>query len=232
MPLEGKAFLALWNDRSPDRSDYDVWHSREHVPERLTVPGMIRAVRYANGKGDLPRYFTLYVLEDITVLNRPEYVHLLNNPTSWSRSMRPDFSRFFRLPCRTETSTGAGVGGWAVLCLVTEQPDDDALAAMIDELTGQAPVTAVHYGVRDESSADVPFSIGVDNTDEPFAVLMVEGFDEDALTNAVETVTSAYALRVNVSKATSYAVAFLLKAESAPDVHPYPQAVNGKEHQA
>lgn len=224
MPLEGKAFLALWNDRSPDRNDYDVWHSREHVPERLTVPGMIRAGRYANGKGNLPGYYTLYVLEDISVLDRPEYVHLLNNPSPWSRSMRPDFLRFFRLPCTTLMSTGGGVGGWAVLCLIPEEPRKDDLAALVDDLARQAPVTAVHCGARDTSSANVPFSISTDDTEDPYGVLMIEGFDGPGLEEATGRVLAAHASGVAVKDVTSYNLAFLLKAESVPHVHPYPQA--------
>lgn len=221
MPLEGTAFIALWNDRSPERSDYDVWHSREHVPERLAVPGMIRATRYAGGKGNLPGYFTLYVLEDIRVLDRSEYVHLLNNPTPWSRSMRPDFSRFLRVPCLTELSRGGGVGGWTILGLVKGGVDEKAIADLADELLASAPVTAVHFGIRDEDSASVPFSIDVDDADQPHGVLMIEGFDEQTLITEVRKILEKHAWNIRVEDVTSYQLAFVLNAASVPDIYPY-----------
>ena len=46
MALAGTAFLALFNDFELDRElEYNEWHSREHVPARLTVPGITRARR-------------------------------------------------------------------------------------------------------------------------------------------------------------------------------------------
>ena len=47
MPLKGSAFLALWNDIEPQRrTEYDAWHTFEHVPERVGIPGFIRGRRY------------------------------------------------------------------------------------------------------------------------------------------------------------------------------------------
>ena len=36
-----QAFLALWNDVASGReAEYERWHTFEHVPERVAVPGM------------------------------------------------------------------------------------------------------------------------------------------------------------------------------------------------
>jgi hypothetical protein len=41
------AILALWNDYPAAMAEeYEAWHTFEHVPERLTVPGMRAARRY------------------------------------------------------------------------------------------------------------------------------------------------------------------------------------------
>jgi hypothetical protein len=43
------AILALWNDYpSGLAEEYEAWHTFEHVPERLTVPGMRAARRYVS----------------------------------------------------------------------------------------------------------------------------------------------------------------------------------------
>jgi len=84
------AVLALWNDvdRIHD-ADYNDWHANEHVPERLTVPGMLWGLRFqAVDSASGPRYLTLYGLRDTQVLDSAAYQHLLAWPTPMSARMR------------------------------------------------------------------------------------------------------------------------------------------------
>ena len=111
MALSGTAFLALWNDRAEDRADYEAWHSREHIPERLGIPGILAGRRFVDGDGPLPAYFTIYALADLEVLSSPAYAAVVGQPTPWSRSMRPALSRMYRRGCSTQLSLGAGVAG-------------------------------------------------------------------------------------------------------------------------
>lgn len=103
-----QALLALWNDVDPAvEAAYEDWHAREHVPERLTVPGFLWALRYArDGAGALPRYLTLYGLRDARVLESPAYQRLLQQPTPASRAMRPALRRLTRWVCRLELQEG------------------------------------------------------------------------------------------------------------------------------
>ena len=42
MSLPGNAFLAMWHDIEPDAwTEYMEWHTREHMPERLSIPGFL-----------------------------------------------------------------------------------------------------------------------------------------------------------------------------------------------
>ena len=96
--LKGQGLLSLWNGFDPARRDeYDLWHTRQHVPERLGIAGMLRARRYDGGQGPLPEFLTLYELTSSAVLSSAPYRQLLENPTPWSRSMRPSFRDFFRV---------------------------------------------------------------------------------------------------------------------------------------
>jgi hypothetical protein len=223
MPLQGGAFLALWNDRSARRDDYDVWHSREHVPERLTVPGISRATRYSGGEGRLPAYFTLYTLDDISVLDRPAYQQLMRNPTPWSASMRPDFSRFFRVPCNLTQSTGGGLGGWCVAALVPAPASTADVAELVAALAALAPVTAVHFGVTATTAAAVPFSVSQEDATSPYGVLIVEGFEGAGLYEAVSGLLRAWAPRLSIADATWYHLAFALNATSIDSIHPFSQ---------
>ena len=118
MALAGHAFLALWNDIArPREPEYDRWHTREHVPERVAVTGFHGARRYVNRARDLHRYFTLYDVADLGVFDHPEYADLVQHPTPWSASMRLDFANFLRATCGLDTSAGDGIGpAIAILC--------------------------------------------------------------------------------------------------------------------
>jgi hypothetical protein len=95
------ALLALWNDvdRAFD-APYNDWHANEHVPERLTVPGILWGRRYGGPEAEgMPRYLTLYGLQNVDVLDSPAYLRLLHEPTPMSRTMRPRLRNVSRWVC-------------------------------------------------------------------------------------------------------------------------------------
>jgi hypothetical protein len=107
------ALLALWNDVDPALdAAYNDWHAREHVPERLTVPGIVWALRYASVADEpmpcYPRYLTLYGLRDAQVLDSAPYRRLLDHPTPASRAMRPALSKLARWVCSLDIEDGIG----------------------------------------------------------------------------------------------------------------------------
>jgi hypothetical protein len=125
MALKGQAFLALWNDIARAReTEYDQWHTLEHVPERVAVTGFNGARRYVNRQRESHRYFTLYDVHNLGVFDSPEYIDLLKNPTPWSASMRPDFSNFVRATCKVLGTSGTGIGA-AIACSCSARATSD-----------------------------------------------------------------------------------------------------------
>lgn len=107
------ALLALWNDVDPAlEAEYEAWHAVEHVPERLTVPGMLWACRY--GRRASPCYLTLYGLRDAAVLEGEAYQRLLREPTPMSRRMRPALRNVSRWVCGLVAANGLEQGGGLV----------------------------------------------------------------------------------------------------------------------
>ncbi len=104
-----KAFLALWNAITSHsvQSEYEKWHSFEHVPERVGLPGFIQAKRYRSVNQPL-RYFTLYDLRCLDALSTQEYRDVFTNPTPWSARMRKVLTDFYRLPCQVGSVYGIG----------------------------------------------------------------------------------------------------------------------------
>ena len=47
MSLAGLGAVAIWHDLLPaGRDDFHEWHNREHMPERVAIPGFRRGRRY------------------------------------------------------------------------------------------------------------------------------------------------------------------------------------------
>jgi hypothetical protein len=47
MSLAGEGAVVIWHDIAPEgRAQFYAWHGREHMPERLGIPGFLRGRRY------------------------------------------------------------------------------------------------------------------------------------------------------------------------------------------
>ena len=47
MSLSGSGVIAIWNDITDEgRANFYEWHDREHIPERVAIPGFLRGRRY------------------------------------------------------------------------------------------------------------------------------------------------------------------------------------------
>ena len=107
MALRGAAALAMWWNVADDvRAEWDDWHSHEHFPERLALPGFLRATRWRDARGG-EGVFMMYELADHDVLASPAYVARLNAPTPWSTRMLPEHRDMVRAQCRVLASRGA-----------------------------------------------------------------------------------------------------------------------------
>jgi len=190
LDLAGKAILALWNGVEASRvPEYNAWHTREHVPERVAIPGILGARRYVRAHGPLPEYLTLYSLETIDVLRSDPYRALLDNPTAWSRAMRPSLRDFLRIPCTRLMSAGGGLGSVVAACVLTERELAGLSAKLeLQALAKKQGIVAVHMLVRDNSIPDVPFQVGGANFANA-GVVLVEGYDEPELKNSLPDIS-------------------------------------------
>ena len=146
MTMAGSGVLAFWHDVVPGgEAEFDQWHLREHIPERVAVPGFLRCRRYAT-LGDPPRYFYYYETESLDTLQSPAYLGRLADPTPWTKKTMPLVRNNTRTACRVVASVGAGQGGVvATLQLGPRAGHEEELRSW---LTGTAlPGAARHPGV-------------------------------------------------------------------------------------
>lgn len=115
MPLLGPAAMLLSFDIEVGAiEEHDRWHTHEHLPERLSIPGFRRGTRWiANGDG--PRYMVVYEVESLATLASDAYLARLNNPTPWTARMMPHYRGMNRGLCAVLGSFGLGQGGTAAL---------------------------------------------------------------------------------------------------------------------
>ena len=94
--------------------EHDRWHTHEHLPERLSIPGFLRGTRWiATGGG--PRYMVLYEVESLQTLASPAYLERLDHPSPWTARMMPHYRGMMRGLCAVQGSFGSGLGGAAAL---------------------------------------------------------------------------------------------------------------------
>lgn len=115
MPLLGQAAMLLAFDIAPDAIDeHDDWHTHEHLPERLSIPGFLRGTRWVALRGQ-PRYLVIYEVADLGTLVSEAYLQRLNHPTPWTSKMMPHYRGMARGLCSVVGSYGAGMGHFGLL---------------------------------------------------------------------------------------------------------------------
>jgi hypothetical protein len=114
--LLGEAALALWGGIEPSReAEFNDWYTHEHLPERIAIPGFLRARRYVESLRDGRlagwRYFTLYEVEAVAVLQSRAYLSALDNPTPRTLAALPLFRGMSRMGCAVTHTAARGMGG-------------------------------------------------------------------------------------------------------------------------
>jgi|SRR5687767_9374653 len=146
----GHAALAMWWDiPAPMQKQFEHWHTHEHIPERLGIPGFLRGTRWGALSGE-PSYFVLYETSVIETLTGGAYLQHLNDPTPWSRKMMPYHHNMVRSLCQVRASCGRGLAHG--LATVRFSPSPGSAAALADwlaacflpELPERPGLTAAH----------------------------------------------------------------------------------------
>jgi hypothetical protein len=110
MPLAGKGMLLTSMDIDPsDEADFNRWYDREHLEERVAIPGFLEARRYIAHQGG-PKYLCLYSTETFDVLDSAAYRAKLASPTDWSSKTMARFKNMIRAVARITISRGNGRG--------------------------------------------------------------------------------------------------------------------------
>ena len=144
MPMAGKGMLLTsMNIGASDEAEFNRWYDREHLEERVAIPGVLEARRYVAHEGN-PKYLSLYSTETFEVLDSPAYRTALANQTAWSKANIARFQNMIRAVARITISRGTGRG--AALGIIRLRPPgggEDKLRAALHEQLDPASLDGI-----------------------------------------------------------------------------------------
>jgi hypothetical protein len=110
MPLLGPAAMLLSFDVAAEAiAEHDQWHTQEHLPERLSIPGFVRGTRWVALPGQ-PRHFVMYEVAQLATLSSAAYLERLNHPSPWTAKIMSHYRGMARGFCSVTRSFGLGIG--------------------------------------------------------------------------------------------------------------------------
>lgn len=172
MPIAGKGMLLTSMDvDAADEVDFNRWYDREHLEERVAIPGFIEARRYIAEESSMPKYLSLYSTETFEVLDSPAYRKALASQTAWSKANIARFKNMIRSVARITISRGKGRGAW--LGIVRMRPargkEDELRARLHDALDpeGLDGVISMHL-LESDPQLSRPLTANASTSDEDF----------------------------------------------------------------
>jgi hypothetical protein len=202
MSLLGNAAVAMWWSIAPDmRAEFGDWHSHEHFPERLSIPGFRRGSRWASAP-DATGFFVLYELADYATLTSAAYQARLNDPTPWSRKMMPHHLNMVRSQCRVVASFGGGVAGSLATIRLSpragaEQQFEAALVEMLRAYPAKPGLSGAHLLRTDTPRTAGPTTEQQIRGADAAAdwIVLISGYEPEAVAEMVSGALSPSALR-------------------------------------
>jgi len=169
-------------------AEHDDWHTHEHLPERLSIPGFVRGTRWVAVQGR-PRYFVLYEVRELAVLTSAAYLERLNSPSPWTSKMMNHYRGMTRGLCRVSGSFGAGMGQAGLLVRFKPAPGAESslrkwlLQDALPGLPAKAGLGGAHLF---EGAAAPPMTNEqrIRGADAGFDwAVLVTGYDQESVSN-------------------------------------------------
>lgn len=193
MPLLGKAAMLLSFDIAPQAiAEHDDWHTHEHLPERLSIPGFLRGTRWVALQGQ-PRYCVLYEVAQLATLSSDAYLQRLNHPSPWTSKMMPHYRGMTRGLCAVIGSHGLGLGHVGLLLRFAPAAGKEAalrdwlLRDLLPQLPARPGLGSVHL-LEGALTAPMTNEQRIRGADAGVDwALLATAYDQDSLQTLAET---------------------------------------------
>jgi len=125
--------------------ELNEWYDREHVRNRVDIPGYVWGKRYRAVRGG-PSYMAVYATEGPHVQAGDDFLAVVTNPTPGETRFAPHFHNSIRMMCDVAASVGDSEGGIAGFLTLT--PGDGAAGELRDRVVGTVlPALVAHRGI-------------------------------------------------------------------------------------
>lgn len=171
--------------------EHDEWHSHEHLPERLSIPGFVRGTRWIALQGQ-PRYFVLYEVEELATLTSDAYLERLNHPTPWTSKIMTSYRGMTRGFCSVAGTFGSGTGYASLLirCKPAMEAESSLRKWLMEDMLPRLPSKRGIGSAHLLEGAATPRMTNEQRIRGPDAgidwALLVTGYSQDALTKLMQ----------------------------------------------
>ncbi len=188
--------LFIWTDVDPAHEpDFNRWYDREHMQERMGIPGFVRARRFRSLVDGPRRYLALYDTESLAVFRSSGYQRAFAQQTEWSRR---NFTRMRDTQRRVgELTVDEGMGEGGALALFVFADPDRSGARLAQNFRDTVERDHVIRATLLETDVDLsaPLSAGAAPA-RADRVAMVEATDGDAAFDAADNLARQLAVDV------------------------------------
>jgi len=180
------AELFVWTDVDSNyEADFNRWYDREHMEERIAIPGFIwgRRLRLTAGAG--PRYLALYRTKDIGVFTSEVYRQAFQHQSDWSNRNFPRMRNPRRRVMGVPLEIGIGVGSaWGCVNLRLPKVDLDRITPVLEEVCGIDGVFS-SYGLEPDVALSTPLPMEDRENRSMDAYAMISAESQAALGRAL-----------------------------------------------
>ncbi|MDN8000489.1 DUF4286 family protein [Burkholderia multivorans] len=173
--------LCVWTDIDPaHEADFNAWYDREHMQERVAIPGFTHARRFRATDRGPRKYLALYVTDTLDVFRGDAYRRAFAQQTAWSLA---NFERMTGTQRRVgELTIEAGDGEGAHLALFVLPPERIDVAQLRARFDAALREPAVHAARLFRTTPELSAPIGADAAARPAAdaLVLIEGSDAAA----------------------------------------------------
>jgi len=218
MSLLGNAVLVNWGGVVQEKEiDYNQWHSLEHMPERISLPGFLRGFRAQAEPGtDINhKYFMMYEAEEKEIFISKEYLERLNNPTKWTKKILSSYLSPSRTICSVIASKSVGLSGFLATIRFLDHEiknvfNVEKLELSIPKVIKLNGITGMHVLLGDNTFGQMRTeekkyrsSQGMEDQVVSQAIIL-EGLNYSALRIAVESIFAEHSINANINTITNF----------------------------